>query len=165
MSAALRDRPERPFTGRHMLLAMVAFFGVIIAVNVLMAIAAARTWTGLVVANSYVASQEFQAKEDAAHRQRALGWRPALSLSAGRVSLIVTDGSGAVVELGDVSLQVNRPVGGHDDQLVALVRNLAGGYEAPLALLPGVWDLTIRAPLAPEGPFELHRRITVGSGP
>ncbi len=39
---------------------MVAFFGVIIAVNVTMATIAIASWTGLVVQNSYVASQEFE---------------------------------------------------------------------------------------------------------
>ena len=47
------------FTGRHMAIIMVAFFGVIIAVNLTMATLASRSWTGLVVKNSYVESQKF----------------------------------------------------------------------------------------------------------
>ncbi len=57
MSAASKE-----FTGRHMWLLAVSFFGVIISVNIVMAVSAARTWTGLVVENSYVASQEFQGR-------------------------------------------------------------------------------------------------------
>ena len=45
----------RPFTGRHMAAIMVAFFGVVIAVNVYMARLATSTFTGVVVENSYVA--------------------------------------------------------------------------------------------------------------
>jgi hypothetical protein len=49
----------RPFTGRHMAMIMIAFFGVVIAVNVLMARFAVSTFGGVVVENSYVASQHF----------------------------------------------------------------------------------------------------------
>ena len=57
----VRTAPKE-FTGRHMLAIMLAFFGTIIAVNLVMAIFASRSWTGLVVKNSYVASQEFNEK-------------------------------------------------------------------------------------------------------
>jgi nitrogen fixation protein FixH len=39
---------QKEFTGRHMLLIMIAFFGVIIAVNITMAVVARQSWTGLV---------------------------------------------------------------------------------------------------------------------
>ena len=50
--------PEREFTGWHMAITMIAFFGVIISVNLTMAILASSTWTGLIVKNGYVASQD-----------------------------------------------------------------------------------------------------------
>jgi nitrogen fixation protein FixH len=153
--------PRQQFTGRHMLFVMLGFFGVIVAVNVLMAVIASGTWTGLVVANSYVASQEFQAREDAARHQRELGWLATLRLTPGRVSLLVSDGSGAAIDLGKVTLQVNRPVGGREDRIVDLGRDAEGTYEAPLALPPGVWELTITAPKTLAGPFQLHKRVSV----
>lgn len=55
---AQTDKPKE-FTGRHMLAIMLAFFGVIIAVNGVMATFATRSWSGLVVENTYVASQQF----------------------------------------------------------------------------------------------------------
>ena len=63
------------FTGRHMWLLALSFFGVIITVNVVMATLAIRSWTGLAVDNSYVASQEFEEKRLAHEKQRAAGWR------------------------------------------------------------------------------------------
>ncbi|MBU1306263.1 MAG: FixH family protein, partial [Alphaproteobacteria bacterium] len=69
----------KPFTGRHMLLISIAFFAVVLAANLTMAISSARTWTGLVVANSYVASQQFQTVHNDIARQVAAGW--ALNLS------------------------------------------------------------------------------------
>ena len=49
----------RPFTGYHMTAILVAFFGVVIVVNFVMARYAVATFGGTVVDNSYVASQEF----------------------------------------------------------------------------------------------------------
>ncbi|MGE0776676.1 MAG: FixH family protein, partial [Sphingomonadaceae bacterium] len=49
----------RSFTGRHMAIILIAFFGVVIAVNFYMARMAIGTFGGTVVDNSYVASQRF----------------------------------------------------------------------------------------------------------
>ncbi|CAN5652759.1 hypothetical protein BH11ACT8_BH11ACT8_25200 [soil metagenome] len=50
---------EHPFTGRHMLAVVFAFFGTVITVNFVMAYLATGTFPGLVVENSYVASQNY----------------------------------------------------------------------------------------------------------
>jgi len=74
----------RPFTGRHMLAVMLGFFGIVIAVNVTMAVLASRSFGGTVVDNSYVASQQFNTWLAAARAQRALGWQARVSVDAGR---------------------------------------------------------------------------------
>ena len=51
----------REITGRHVAAMFGAGFGVIIAVNVLLATKAVSTFPGLEVKNSYVASQTFDA--------------------------------------------------------------------------------------------------------
>ncbi len=58
---------------------LLAFFGVIIAVNLTMAYFANSTWSGLVVANGYVASQSFDKDLAKARAQEALGWKVELS--------------------------------------------------------------------------------------
>lgn len=68
-------RAVRPFTGRHMAAILVAFFGVVIAVNMLMARLAISTFTGAVVQNSYVASQKFNRWLDEARAEDRLGWK------------------------------------------------------------------------------------------
>ncbi|ESY87148.1 FixH family protein, partial [Mesorhizobium sp. LNHC229A00] len=67
-------RKPREFTGRHMLAIIPAFFGVVIAVNLTMATLANTSWTGLVVENTYVASQQFNRKAEEGRAQAALGW-------------------------------------------------------------------------------------------
>ena len=63
----------RKFTGWHMTGILVAFFGVVVSVNVFMAQAAISTFDGTVVDNSYVASQKFNGWLDKAEAQKALG--------------------------------------------------------------------------------------------
>ena len=65
------DLGERKLTGWHVLAMFVAFFGVIIAVNVTLAWKAIATFPGVEVENGYVASQSFD-KDRAA--QKALDW-------------------------------------------------------------------------------------------
>ena len=50
---------RREFTGRDMAKILVAGFGLVVAVNFGMATIAARSFSGTVVDNSYIASQKF----------------------------------------------------------------------------------------------------------
>lgn len=67
------------FGGRQMAAIMIAFFGVVIAVNLVMARLASATFGGVVVENSYVASQKFNNWLKDARAQKALGWTAAVS--------------------------------------------------------------------------------------
>ena len=151
----------KEFTGRHMWFAVTAFFGVVIGVNVLMAVVSSTSWTGLVVQNSYVASQEFEDKRLAHEAQQAAGWNASFTYADGRVELAVIDGTGEPVDLGTVSLKVNRPVGGHDDKTLTLEQGGDGRYVAVLDLGTGVWDALVQAAETSEGSFELHKRFSV----
>jgi nitrogen fixation protein FixH len=154
------------FTGRHMLLAIVGFFGVVIAVNVGMAVVSSVSWTGLVVQNSYVASQEFEDKRLAHIAQQQAGWRASLDYDGGTALLSVVDAGGRAIELGEPVLEINRPVGGHDDQKVSLSRRPDGVYAGPVTLGPGVWEARVSIADTPLGPFELHERFSVaGAAP
>lgn len=70
----MSSKSVKPFTGRHMAALMIAFFGVVIAVNVMMARYAVSTFGGVVVENSYVASQHFNRWLDEAGAEDRLGW-------------------------------------------------------------------------------------------
>ena len=65
----------RELTGRHVLAITLAAFGVIIAVNMVMAFKAVSPFPGLETPNSYVASQVFDRERTA---QAALGWTVSL---------------------------------------------------------------------------------------
>ena len=74
--------------GWHVLTGFVLAFGVIISVNLTLAYNAVRTFPGLEVANSYVASQVFDENRAA---QVALGWDVAAELDGQVLSLVIME--------------------------------------------------------------------------
>ncbi len=151
---------EGEFTGRHMLIIMIAFFGVIIGVNLLMATVANRSWTGLVVKNSYVASQNFNRKLEAARRVAALGWVVDFELDAGHAALRLADRSGPITGM-DVTLKLWRPTNENEDVTVTLGEAAAGEYRAEIALGSGVWSADLTATAEDGEALHRHRRIVV----
>jgi nitrogen fixation protein FixH len=150
----------KPFTGWHMLAIICSFFGVVIAVNLTMAISASRTWTGLVVANSYVESQRFNEKQHTIAAQKQAGWTVETRHVDGRIVFRALDANGALIDLDAVTAFVRRPVGGHDDATVVLVRQ-GDAYGGEHALAAGVWDITITTAGTELGPIEYESRVTV----
>lgn len=153
-TAALR---ERKFTGWHFLALIVSFFGVIIAVNVGLAVVAARTWTGIVVDDPYASGQDFNEKVQMAREQEALGWRSTLSYDAGAVRFTLTDASGTAIPIGNVSATFTRQIGDADDQTVTLSKLPDGSLVSPVTLAPGNWRLVATAQTTPHGVYE--RRV------
>ncbi len=137
----------RPFTGWHMLALMIAFFGLVIAVNVLMAREAIATFGGTVVDNSYVASQRFNGWLAAARAQQAVGWRATPSVDGrGRLHLLLVDAQQTRV-VGRVAVTARHPLGGLPDRVLTLHSD-ATGYVAEQPLPSGRWLLRIDATAA-----------------
>lgn len=131
------------FTGRHMTIIIVAFFGVVIAVNLLMARLASSTFGGVTVENSYVASQQFNRWLDEADAQRELGWKAAIARREdGRVSVTLTG-----VPEGPVSLEgtARHPVGREPDRALQFAASGDGQFVSTSALPEGRWRLRIAA--------------------
>jgi nitrogen fixation protein FixH len=153
----------RPFTGRHMLAITVSFFAVVIGVNITMAVISGTSWTGLVVDNSYVASQEYQDKLDAHRVQVAAGWVSTFDYDGSRIRLELVS-NGAPVVINGLQIRLNRPIGTHDDKLLDLVLQPDGSHVADVVLGDGMWEALISAPETALGPFELHKRFKVEAG-
>ena len=156
-------RPPKEFTGRHMLYITLAFFSVIIGVNVLMAVVASRSWTGLVVKNSYVASQNFNAELAAAKSQSARGWTGAIGYKNGGLEFNVHDKSGRPVLLDDVVAHIGRPAYESEDRTLNLAMTSSGTYHVPINFEPGPWQISVRGHNE-FGPYRLDTRINVAAG-
>ncbi len=154
----------RTFTGRHMLAAMVAFFGVIVAVNLTMAAFAMKSWTGLVVQNSYVASQEFNDKAEAGRARAALGWQGDLAYSNGELRYSLVYDNGSAVALTDVQVALGRPAYEADDATIVLAPTGDGNFESSVALGDGQWIVRVSAEAGLAEPWLDIRRIHVRNG-
>jgi len=136
---------ERRITGYHVLFGFVMAFGVIISVNLFLAFSAVKTFPGLEVKNSYVASQQFNVQKNA---QEALGWEIEADHSDGQLILSITDANGPV-EVQSITATLGRATTVADDMTPDLVFN-GTAYVAPVTLRDGNWNIRMTA-LAPNG--------------
>lgn len=132
------------FTGWHMTAILVAFFGVVMAVNFNMARMAVSTFGGTVVDNSYVASQEYNGWLKAAARQERLGWNVAMALDADRRVRVTALANGVAIKPLSAVGDALHPLGRVDDVPLAFA---ATGTDGQLLstkpLPPGRWDLRL----------------------
>ena len=135
----------KQFTGRHMAAIMIAFFTVVIGVNVVMARSAIQTFGGVVVENSYVASQQFNGWLRDADSQDRLGWRARASTRPGNRLIVELSGPHAPVAHASVLVEVEHPLGRLKSQHLQLTEARAGVYVAQHALPAGRWRLRIEA--------------------
>ena len=134
---------QRQLNGWHVLSMLVAFFGVVIGVNLLMAYLANSTWSGLVVANGYVASQSFDKDLAKAKAQEALGWNVAFTFQKDRINLAFADREGKAIETLALTGDLERTVTDRQDQKLTFTAMGGGVYSAPANLTPGVWEVEI----------------------
>jgi nitrogen fixation protein FixH len=135
--------PVRRFTGWHMLAIMVAFFGVVIGVNVMMARLALSTFSGEVVENSYVASQRFNGWLAAAKADQALGWTATMATTSGVLTVTLHDRQGQPLAHARLTGIASHPLGSAVQQDLRLRETGAGIYTAPLPA--GRWQIHLQA--------------------
>lgn len=133
---------RRGFTGWHMAGTLVAFFGVVMAVNFTMASFATSTFGGIVVENSYVASQEFNGWLEQAEQSENLGWQANSKIGAdGHVSVTLA-GAPDGAQLNGMA---RHPVGQMDDILLSFAAVGGGKFLSTETLPAGRWILRLEA--------------------
>jgi len=139
----MAEAGAREIKGWHVLVVTVAAFGVIIAVNLVMAYKAISTFPGLEVENSYVASQTFDADRRA---QEALGWTLAPGYDAAKDQMVLafTDRAGKPVVVEGLDVLLGRVTEAREDSTPRFVYE-GGVYVAKVALNPGKWMLHVTA--------------------
>jgi len=140
--------PQSPqtsrFTGKHMLAIFVAGFGIVAAVNFYMASLAVGGFHGIVVENSYVASQKFNTWLEDAEKSRALGWQAYGERDEdGHVVLATTD----VPRGATVGAELRRPIGERDYASLTFAPVGEEAYRSLAPVAEGRWimRLTIEA--------------------
>jgi nitrogen fixation protein FixH len=158
---------ERPLTGRKVLIMLVAFFGVVIGVNVTMMKLAIGTLPGTDVDSAYTASLGYEKEIAAAHDQNARNWQVDAHIQRG------TDGGATVlVEAHDNSGRpmtglkfqgrLERPTDKRADLLVDLAEVGIGVYRGSAAqVAPGQWDLVLEGDAAGQRMFLSKNRVVL----
>ncbi len=144
---AVRRQSGGVITGRHVLLATLAFFGVIFAVNGVLLWQAIATHSGLVANEPYRKGLEYNQRIDADERQQTLGWSEVVTINArDGVAIIVTDRVGRPVSRLVITGTIGRPSTVRHDISLRFEEPLPGRYVARVAgLEPGAWLANLEA--------------------
>lgn len=135
----------RELNGRHVLAIAAGAFAIILGANIAMLVAAVGSFPGLVVKNSYVASQGWNERTAA---QSALGWATAVSYSGGRLFVRIRGADGLPVQGLALEARLGRPSSDAEDRTVTLT-STPDGYSAEALLQPGVWLVDVSTPDQP----------------
>lgn len=145
----------KEFTGRHMLIVMVTGFGIVFAVNGLMATIAVRNFGGVIVENSYVASQKFNGWLDEAESQRALGWDAQVSRDEAGHLQIAVDG---IPQGSSATAVLRRPLGSREIVHSDFAPLVGEAFTSAEPIPEGRW--LVRLTLASgEDRLELEKRV------
>jgi nitrogen fixation protein FixH len=132
------------FTGRKAFAVIGGGFAIVIAVNIALAVFASRSHPGLVVENSYVASQKFNGWLEQGRAQKALGWT--VTAKADRLALTVTARNALGAPLSGLTAvaSLEHPIGAEPTRALPLVETAPGVYSAPHGLSAGQWLSEVR---------------------
>jgi nitrogen fixation protein FixH len=145
---------SRPLTGRMVLVMLLAFFGVVISVNITMMKLAIATLPGTEVDSAYSASLGYEKEILAAHDQTARDWRVDAHIERdgnGLATLQVEarDKKGQPVSGLTFQGRLERPADKRGDLVLDMSEIGNGVYRgAAPAIAPGQWDLVIEADAA-----------------
>ena len=157
-------------TGRHVLIALLAFFGVTIGVNVIFIMKAVGTFSGEVAPNSYIQGLNYNDTLTAHARQRAEGWHAdidtaQLSGNTARIAITIKDKASRPIRGLALQGTLHLPATDRDDKHFAFAETLPGHYEASIAgLRAALWELEVETPNLNENQehapsFEMRNRL------
>jgi nitrogen fixation protein FixH len=157
----------KPLTGRKVLFMVVAFFGVVIGVNMIMMRLAIQTLPGTEVDSAYSASLAYEKEIAAAHDQNARNWKVSAHIQRspdGGATLQVEARDNSGVPMSGLKFQgrFERPTDRRADQPVGLAEVGGGIYRGSAPLIaPGQWDLVLEGDAAGRRMFLSKNRVVL----
>jgi nitrogen fixation protein FixH len=155
----------KPITGRTVLVIIVAFFAVVIGVNMLMMKLAMDTLPGTDVDSAYRASLAYESEIKAAHDQNLREWQVNVHIERqadGQATLRVDahDKNGAPLRGLMFSGRLERPTDKRADRLIVLAEGESGTYRGSTSdVTPGQWDLVLESDTAGKRMFLSKNRV------
>jgi nitrogen fixation protein FixH len=155
----------KPLTGRMVLFMLLAFFGVVIGVNMIMMRLAIETLPGTEVDSAYSASLAYEKEIAAAHDQDARAWKVNAHVQRGpdggaTVQVEARDNRGKPMSGLTFQGRFERPTDRRADQPVGLTEVGIGIYRGSAPLIaPGQWDLVLEGDEAGQRMFLSKNRV------
>jgi nitrogen fixation protein FixH len=157
----------KPLTGRKVLFMLVAFFGVVIGVNMIMMRLAIGTLPGTEVDSAYSASLAYEKEIAAARDQNARNWQVDAHVErsgqgGATLQVEVRDNNGRPMSGLKFQGHFERPADKRADQAVALAETGIGIYRGSAApIAPGQWDLILQGDAAGRRVFLSRNRVVL----
>ncbi|UGY17850.1 FixH family protein [Bradyrhizobium septentrionale] len=154
---AASSTAARPITGRFVLVTTIAFFAVVISVNMVMMRFAITTLSGTEVDSAYSASLAYQREIVAARQQNERDWQVQAHIDrrpdgAAAIVLEAHDHAGAPLMGMKFLARLERPTDRRADRSIEVSEAGFGSYRGRVdGVAAGQWDLVI------EGDADGHR--------
>ena len=153
-------------TGLHVLAILIAFFGIVAAVNVVMIRFALKTHSGEVTSHPYEKGLAYNSTIREAREQEARGWKvdgQATRTPEGeaRIEVSARDASGAALTGLKVHALLAAPADVKRDHPLELLEVAPGVYRGAAPAQAGVWDLELSAARDGKTLFQSRNRITL----
>jgi nitrogen fixation protein FixH len=157
---------QRELTGGKVLLWLVAFFGIVFAVNGVLVRAAISTFGGVETLSSYKAGLQFEQEVGLVARQDALHWQVSGTLTrdgVGEAVLDVTvrDAQGMPLAGLTADARLAHPADDRLDHVIA-VRGVADGvFHGAAEAQPGQWELIVDLYRGDQRVFRSRSRVSL----
>ncbi|GEO15452.1 FixH family protein [Microvirga aerophila] len=155
----------RPLTGRMVLFCLLAFFGTILAMNVVLVRVALSSFGGVETDSSYKAGLAFKNDIAASQAQDARHWAVEASLrhESGGTRVTVSTHDAEAHPLAGLSIEARlaHPTDKRRDVTIDLAETESGRFEGLADAPRGQWDLVIGLKRRDEQVFRSKSRITL----
>ncbi len=161
-------KPGFVLTGRHVLFALIGFFGCVFTMNFIMVRFALTTFAGVETESSYKAGLQFRSETQAARAQDAQGWQVAMTHTGradGALTLDITarDKAGASLDGITPKVRLSHPTNRRLDRELPASAVGPGLYRATGQMQPGQWDVIIEFWKGDERLYRSRSRVTLDS--
>lgn len=153
-------QPGFKIVGWHVLVAVSAFFTVVIGVDLSFMALAIRTFPGQVSVTPYEDGLLYNQHIAQLNAQDRLGWRAAVRADPGQVVMLFRDQSGRPLDGLTITAQLERPATEAGRIQLRFRATGDGRYVAQTGAISGAWDLTADAHGAGVVKFVAERRLT-----
>lgn len=161
-------RLSKGIQGRHVLIGLMIFFGVMFVANGFLVYYAVGTFSGGDRPDPYRSGLNYNQTIAAAERQAALGWSVDVDYEDAGRRLVVrfADKSAEPISGLKLAATLTRPAENRKDSVVELREWRDGVYTAEIALEPGNWVVSVAsAEQQPGAPlYRLKQRLFVSEG-